>query len=123
MNILICDTEASAIGEAAFIAAYLTAKYAANAYVVRGVNDYYCTLGGTQVLQQADIDAADVIIFAKDYHYQYALNLFPQMNGNPLASAPVTRKIYKMDDAGDITTPSSYPTYLTKVELKLLPIL
>lgn len=125
MNILICDT--AAFREAPEIEAYLAAKYPANVYVIRGVNATYCTAHGTQVLQQADIDAADAIIFAESYHYQFALDSFPDITGNPLSPATVTKRVFIIDEiytgAAAFREAPDLEKYMTKVELKLLPIL
>lgn len=119
MNILLCDT--AAFREVPVLEAYLAGKYPANAYVQRGVNATYCTAHATQVIQQADIDAADVIVFAESYHYQFALDLFPSIAGNPL-SPTLAKRVFIIDE---IYTGAAADTekYLTKAELKLLPIL
>lgn len=128
MNVLIVDTCDN--DKAPALAAYLTLVFAAHGFTARGVNQKYCTDLGTDYLQQADINAANLIVFADEFHYEAAKLRFPDMSGSPLNAAGVTRNImvlnipdYYVYGASAAQQTAATQAYMTKAQTKLTPLL
>jgi len=126
MNVLIIDTANK--DKAPALAAFLTPLWAANVYRSKGVSSTYSA--GPDYLVQADIDWADVIVFAEDVHAEMAALRFPAMAGNPLSPAGISKKVIILNipdyyvygaSAGQQTMATE--AYMTKVQLKLNTLL
>lgn len=126
MNVLIIDT--SNKDKAPALAAFLTPLWAANVYRSKGVSSTYSA--APDYLVQADIDWANVIVFADEFQYEVAKLRFPSMAGNPLDPTGFTKKVIVLNipdyyvygaTAGQQTMATE--AYMTQAQLKLNTLL
>lgn len=126
MNVLIVDT--SNKDKAPALAAFLALAFAAAVCRSKGVSQTYSA--GPDYLVQADIDWANVIVFADEFHYEMAKLRFPSMAGSPLDPAGTTKKVIALNipdyyvygaSAGQQTMATE--AYMTQAQLKLNTLL
>lgn len=128
MNILIVDTANK--DKAPVLAAFLASAFAAMAhtYVSKGVSAVYSA--APDYLADANIAAANVIVFADELHYEMAKLRFPSMAGSPLDPAGTTKKVivlnipdYYVYGASVAQQTMATEAYMTQAQLKLNTLL
>jgi predicted protein tyrosine phosphatase len=122
MNVLFVDT--SNQDKAPAMAAFFALAFAAHAYRSKGVSQVYSA--APDYLVQADIDWANVIVFADDVHYEVAKLRFPSMAGSPLDPAGTTKVVYTLNipdyyvyGASVVQQTAATQAYMTNAQLKL----
>lgn len=62
------------------LVSYFREVYPENLYKSAGINEYFCKKHGTNLLTQADIELADLLVYAEDIHYSVATSKFQTGN-------------------------------------------
>lgn len=92
-------------------------------YRCAGINTYFCSKKGTHLIDEADIEWADLIVYAEQVHFDVVTKIFQLVvyrpSPNDLVQIIKCKREYVILNCGDYQQGCIGEDYLTKAQLKL----